>query len=1567
MKCFKRSYYYLCILNILLITININSYLVKGEGQLDQVLNSKDEPPLLNKPNELMPYALSVAQKIEINSLKEHVRFFSGLLTREPGSQGYYKAAEYIKSKFQEYGLVNISYMEFSMAMPISYGASLTILRPSLSSVSKITLYPLQPNVVCPSTGTYEGQLIYAGFGSYKELNGINTSGAIALLEYASGRNWINPFALGCQAVILIEPGAMTIYDNLLKTSSVAANLPRFYIKQNDALFLRKLLSEGPASVRIESKVIWERIPAINVLGYIKGVIYPDQILLLVAHFDTFSVVQGLAPGANEAQGVASLLELARFYSQNPPARTIMFLAVSGHWQSYYGMREFIERFYFGNYTNIGSKIRLAFYLDFYTQDSNSLVVGGTGPVASSTGIRYSKYTDTVYRLIFTEGSPSFKSYMDPATPLLLYQYGAESITSILQDIFGDGKEVVFKVGDGIFWALASWISPSGTTGLSPFIWDAELLMAMGPASLYIASGSTSRILERTPLDTFDTVNFENLNHVLKYTFNLIFFFANTTKDVYEKIPEVSATRYDPNMGVSFIKLQVQVLEYDQVKSGWYKPVPGALVLIYQGASGYGTYVYGQQPNTQIIEMADENGLATFNGLRSAFISLGAMFSYNIEAYVVDSETGNLLYAPNLGTFTLTEFPNPYTPNKAEERISTNVLKTGTIVLFEVYSPLEAPIAGYGSAGLITGSITIQALDATSFSKPFFYGLKNDGILGVSAVYAQPDQPIMVEYMFPGKLLGLLRNCSGGASIGEGYKVGYGERLTIPFTSLRVALDTWLLDERRLAELNSRYVFSAGGKAENYHASAAEHLRAALQALNESNYDRVFGESWKAWSYEALAYDLVKRTTLDTVTTACFFIALAIPFAFLFERLVVGSDRGWYRLLTILGTIAVLVALLGTMHPGFILASNISMVLLGTAIIFLLLPVIAITFSEFRTELKRLREALGGIHTAGISSASAIMMAFSAGTSYQRKRRLRTVLSLITVVTITFALVTMVSVSTFAHVIRLAQPIKVAPPYQGLLFRDKQWQAIPPDHFKAISSAFSSSPTFAVIAPRVWWYPPYTGFSISQLAMTGLQQAATSIDQARTMSKVLGLKGKNGTLPIYVVWGLSPEEVNITGLKIVDGKWIEPCDQWVVILTVEDARTIGVSVGDSVEFYGFNFTVKGLVNATEIYIYDIDGEPITPISFVDVFYEKQARLELTDYRELHHKPKSEGSYIIVPYNIAIDLGGSIVSIALKIKDPEVTKIVATELADKLAMNVYLAIDNSTFVYRKGALYSTRGSDVVIIPLIIGVFTLTSTIMGVVYERTREMSIFSSIGMNPSHIVGIFLAENLIIAILGAVMGYLVGIFIIYLGVPLGGVGTMILPNYSSSYVLISVGISIAATISACLYPLYKSSRLVTPSLERKWKLPAPKGNNWQIPMPFACESDTEVLGVFEYLKEYLNQYRDERMGTFMVREGKLSLGLEEGARYIDFVFNVSLAPYEQGVTQEALVRAKWSHRIRAYNFELRLIRLTGPSTVWRISNPRFIDVIRKQLLMWRLLTLDVRNRYIEQAKGRGPP
>lgn len=66
--------------------------------------------------------------------------------------------------------------------------------------------------------------------------------------------------------------------------------------------------------------------------------------------------------------------------------------------------------------------------------------------------------------------------------------------------------------------------------------------------------------------------------------------------------------------------------------------------------------------------------------------------------------------------------------------------------------------------------------------------------------------------------------------------------------------------------------------------------------------------------------------------------------------------------------------------------------------------------------------------------------------------------------------------------------------------------------------------------------------------------------------------------------------------------------------------------------------------------------------------------------------------------------------------------------------------------------SIEGLSSLIMPAII----VLHTMMGSVFERFREIGVYSSVGLAPAHISFLFLAEACVYAVLSVVFGYLLG-------------------------------------------------------------------------------------------------------------------------------------------------------------------------------------------------------------------
>lgn len=122
--------------------------------------------------------------------------------------------------------------------------------------------------------------------------------------------------------------GRATGSDGMLKAAHfIAEQMKRIglqIVKTNDGFFQRY----GKLSH-------WDEHEAINVIGAIPGTSKPDELVIFSAHYDHIGKIKSkkdsVFNGANDnASGTALLLQLASYYAQTKPERTILFIAFSG-------------------------------------------------------------------------------------------------------------------------------------------------------------------------------------------------------------------------------------------------------------------------------------------------------------------------------------------------------------------------------------------------------------------------------------------------------------------------------------------------------------------------------------------------------------------------------------------------------------------------------------------------------------------------------------------------------------------------------------------------------------------------------------------------------------------------------------------------------------------------------------------------------------------------------------------------------------------------------------------------------------------------------------------------------------------------------------------------------------------------------------------------------------------------------------------------------------------------------------------------------------------------------------
>ena len=1498
-----------------------------------------DQSSFLSSANEYNYYPNISA--VNVSAVKEHVSFFSGLGTRATGYPSNIEAAEHILEKFSLSGLKNVTYDEFSVADCLSYGANITV----LETGETITLHPILPNLVVPSTTPPEGitgRLIYAGTGTIREFDRKEVNGSIVLLEWNSESNWLNAARLGAKAVIFLPTKPKEIAFSLYASATFSArspspiakclwdaplNFPRFYVEGSVAAALNQMIGE---IVRLVSTHRWTKVTGRNVVGFVEGWERPDGIIVLSSYYDSYSEAPTSAPGAQEALGISTLLELARILAkpENKPPLTIMFIAFGGHHQGLEGARSFVnEHFYPAqNLTKreIGARIWRLYDLD------------------SSTGTNLTFVTEDGNSYQGASGGRAFylRPLSEPTYEDLLHNYLDE-----LNIQTGKAYGAYLKLGyrpETDQW-LATHSAAANVMSTKIFTYDHEPFKIL-PTPPYVYTVTTlydRRPYFRTPFDTIEKVNWENLQTQLECTYALLLRSLIEWKRIETYKPdkvsrpgfeEPFAEFYYPWYGKTEMRVACGVIYgkvamWDEDVAFWkvlnrtdLGDLPNPLVFFKGTRSLHRQFLF-----------AEDDGSFTVAGISHSYYNP----VYEISAWVIDPVTGSVVFAPDQGPHKYPTGALPIVGGSQRQDIGyLSVFNASTIAVLDLIYPSNL---GF-TQDPVTGTLTVPSITidkSRGLVAPLSYGFWIEEKICILAF--PPGEPIGASV----KALGdrypfiVLRNGSEDKPLGRGFSPGANEQGIVTFPILQYAKDFYFLNEDRMAIL-SRYMDVA--KTADYKdlLRTKALIREANDAFNEGSFSKAYALAVEAFIVGRTVYINTRRSIEDIVSVVPFFSFLILPFTFLLEKLLFDM-KGLRKAFTLVGIFAVTLLALYMAHPGFLIAANPTSIVIGFSVLILSAPILLIIYSEGWSLLREMRIRRVGVHEIEVSRTGQAIYSFNVGVEYMKKRKFRTVLTVISIITVVSSIISFVSIASERSVTnieyRTGEPL-----YEGILIRKSMWGQ---GHADIGQTALTYLQTRYgqedLIVPRAWKYTLWPG----------------------TVSAIfddIGFVVSRGDKRIYpkVLFGVTPDEGSITPLfdscLKTGGLPLVPGLSRICYITELQAAQLGIHAADlpaDVSVETMPFKVVGII-PTEAYllrIRSLDGESITPVK--------------RDYPPDEPKPWNEhlpqDEILIMPFDDVMLLGGEIASISIIPRNPLNTTTMADEIYTAIpSFQVYSNSDGQILLHGGRTVVIFGGFETQIVPLVIVGLTIFNIVLGSVYERKKHISIYSSLGLSPLHVAILFLAETLVYGVIGGVIGYLAAMVQLRMYEAIIGV---IIANYFSSMVVTAIGMGILATILSALYPAYLASRLVTPSLERAWRIPTrPLGDIWSIPLPFFVSSETEARSILAYLHEFLVQHQTSDAPVFIVSDLRMEDGTLETPPAIRVVAEFRLAPYYIGVTQETQITAIGA-RPERWEFSLVLRRTGGAIDEWTRLNRGALTRLREQLLLWRTLPDQEKARY----------
>jgi len=521
----------------------------------------------------------------------------------------------------------------------------------------------------------------------------------------------------------------------------------------------------------------------------------------------------------------------------------------------------------------------------------------------------------------------------------------------------------------------------------------------------------------------------------------------------------------------------------------------------------------------------------------------------------------------------------------------------------------------------------------------------------------------------------------------------------------------------------------------------------------------------------------------------------------------------------------------------------------------------------------------GRVHTRNL-----IIPIFSIAKRSLRRRRLRFILTLVSITLLVTSFVALTSFSEGYGLIKDTYPKKGE--WEGVSIREGSWTR--------------SEPTFILLseAERDWLS--------SNPEVDRLSAKAENDPQRRPYIYIMGE-------PVMGVVGVDSHEGDIVDLAGILIRGSLP-DANGVLVPSGVAERQNLDIGDVITVSSLELEVQGVFSEEALNgLEDLDGTGYAPDKWVNTNPEGEVPHWVVE--------DCEGSEVVImSTGTAVELAVvGIQRIAAVLRGGVDPMGFAERLALERRYRAYASTADSYVTYRLGNYFEGRGLSL-IIPWAIVVLNVVITMLNSLYERRGEIEILSSVGLNPAQVSAIFVAEAFITGFIAGGLGYLVGLTL-YRGMAYLNIGLQVHQKVSAVWSVASVTLAISAVLAGA-YTALRNSVVITPSLMRRWKIDRDSGGfqeAYRIMIPVKLEAE-EIEPYIEFIHRRLKRLENH---PIQVTSSIKLVGDGEGKR-ITFIYKTAQAATgnfytrnelkitrlpsgEYGATLESLGDPNWVH------------------------------------------------------------
>lgn len=750
----------------------------------------------------------------------------------------------------------------------------------------------------------------------------------------------------------------------------------------------------------------------------------------------------------------------------------------------------------------------------------------------------------------------------------------------------------------------------------------------------------------------------------------------------------------------------------------------------------------------------------------------------------------------------------------------------------------------------------------------------------------------------------------------------------------------------------------------DFHARSAQLLEKAADSTKQLSFFERMLAARDSLTYSVIVHPILRRNINEAVISILWYMALLIPFMFFFEKLVFAFSDIRKQLAAQAAIFLVVFLLLKLLHPAFEIIRSSLMILLGFFILMISLAITLLFAGKFRENLEEIKQRRGRVTDAEVNSMGVIGTAFLLGINNMHRRKVRTGLTCLTLVLITFAMICFTSIySDFEDSETALGPAA----YQGLLVKNEKFLPISAAERFALETRYGSS---YPVAPRSM----YVGrVNVQNERMNPRLEAEHKTPDGRVRNQFFGSIisfAHNEPLRGQLKFVTKPYWFE----KDLDDRQILP-----VMIPQSMAEALDISVDEvnagtaTLRINGTPFRVGAIFEeASYAAMRDLDGRPILPFDvrgLGDVERIPGRSLDVLGDEDGVLIPPSE--IILAPHVNSLGISVAepdfrLVSLALDLESASLreAKNEVMRFLEQRARPAFYGVDGTAFRGARMRVSNFSGLVELVIPLVIAALTVLNTMKGSVYERRDEIFVYNAVGIAPKFIFAMFFAEAFVYAVVGCVAGYLLsqGTGMVLTSLDLTGGLNMTFASINSIYASLAV---VAAVFISTYFPAKSAMEIAAPAEESGWKMPEPEEDTFHFELPFTFDR-RERVAVLAFFNRFLLDHGEGGAGNFSAGPPRFDVRGVSGGGSQSVAPSISatiwLKPYDLGVSQTLLIETPFDPTLGEFTASMKLIRKSGTRESWVRVNRNFLIGVRKQFLHWRAVPPSMKNTLFEEAR-----